>query len=266
MKREIVVQEAFDYENPPDSGRLTVLDAYDGCSINCPYCVFQRGTGAWNRNILVKMNICDVLEESIKDWQEDEIIYIGSKSDPYMPIEAEYELTRKCIQILEKYKIKYVVVSKSDAHIILRDIDLFKRACEYNPEFIFAVGFSNFNHYKNVDKFEQIDPFRTVNRLKSEGIEVRAFITPVLAGITDVENIIGLLDADIPVFLDKLRIDYEDKSGIDYFLKYIQKYFPHLRETYEQIIHGREDKYYMNICANKDILNRCQFVFPDSKI
>ncbi len=49
---------------------------------------------------------------------------ISSATDPYQPAEVRYGLTRRCIQVLHKYKAPYYVFTKSTN--ILRDFDLHK--------------------------------------------------------------------------------------------------------------------------------------------
>ena len=36
MIKMIACQKAVDYEYQPDGGSTPVLDAYDGCQVNCP--------------------------------------------------------------------------------------------------------------------------------------------------------------------------------------------------------------------------------------
>jgi len=50
---------------------------------------------------------------------------ISDCTDPYQPLEEEYEITRKCIQILSKHNFPLLIVTKSD--FVLRDIDVFKK-------------------------------------------------------------------------------------------------------------------------------------------
>ncbi|MCD6037536.1 MAG: hypothetical protein K0S67_1424 [Nitrososphaeraceae archaeon] len=49
---------------------------------------------------------------------------ISSATDPYQPAELKYSITRKCIQILQKYNAPYYVFTKSS--IIKRDLELHK--------------------------------------------------------------------------------------------------------------------------------------------
>ena len=51
------------------------------------------------------------------------MIGTGSMSDPYQPCEEKLMLTRKCLELIDKYGSGATVITKSDR--VLRDIDLF---------------------------------------------------------------------------------------------------------------------------------------------
>ena len=51
-----------------------------------------------------------------------EVVRLGGMIDCYQPCEREYRNTRKTIQLLNKYRIPYLIVTKSA--IILDDLDI----------------------------------------------------------------------------------------------------------------------------------------------
>jgi DNA repair photolyase len=257
--KEIMVASGLDYEYPPECDPLTVLDAYDGCLFACPYC-FQQRDPSWNTDLRVKTNIVDVLKTELEGWPEHSLICVGSRSDPYMPVERKYRLTRQCLQLLNEHNLPVTITTKSDPEMILADLDLFT---SWNDQLEILVGFSNLKHYQNLPTFADLPPLVTIQALKQAGVCVKAFIAPVLPGITDVEEILEHIAPDIPVYLDKLRIDDRNGGAI---LAYIQKHYPSLTSQYEEIISAHEDKYYRDLCQNRAILERCGFSFLDSQV
>jgi len=253
------VTTALDVECPPGSEPLTVLDAYDGCLLDCPYC-FQRSDPSWNAEITVKTNILDVLGAELESWPKDALICVGSRSDPYMPLERKYRLTRQCLQLLDEHNVTVVITTKANTQMILADLDLFTR---WRNDLKILVGVSNLRHYQNLEKVSDLQSLETLRRLTEHGVAVEAFITPVLPGITDVEQILPFIDPDIPVYLDKLRISDQNSARV---LEYIRQHYPARIPMYERILHDGEDEYYAGLCRNAEVVDRCTFTFSDSQV
>jgi DNA repair photolyase len=253
------VATALDVERPPGSEPLTVLDAYDGCLSNCPYC-FQRRDPSWNADVIVKTNIVDALGTELAGWLKDALICVGSRSDPYMPLERKYRLTRQCLQLLNEHEVPVVITTKADTQMILADLDLFTN---WHNDLKILVGFSNLRHYQHLERIADLQPLETLRRLTEHGVTVEAFITPVLPGITDVEQILPFIDPGIPVYLDKLRIS--DQNGA-LVLEYIRRHYPALVSTYERLLHDGEDDYYAALCRSPEVVDRCTFTFFDSQV
>jgi len=199
MIKEITISDPITFEGQPDGGKTPMIDPYDGCQICCPYC-WQLSDESWNKNIFVNMNIADLLKDRLVAWDKTETIYLGSRCDPYMQIEEEYSLTRKCLQVLNELSISTMITTKSDNDLIFRDIDILT---SFKADITVLMGITNINQ---IGKGVQNNNILTANKLNKNGVSVWCFITPVLPYIMDVEGIIAELSADIPIFLDKLRI------------------------------------------------------------
>jgi len=52
-------------------------------------------------------------------------VMLSDSTDPYQPMEKEYEITRRCLEVLAKHVFPLLIVTKSD--LVTRDIDIFKR-------------------------------------------------------------------------------------------------------------------------------------------
>jgi DNA repair photolyase len=256
MIRELVINEAITFEKPPDGGQLAVIDPYDGCTIRCPYC-FQMNDKDWNKETLVKINIADLIKTQLKDWNKDQTVYIGSKCDPYMDLEEKYELTRKCLIELNELKIPTMITTKAHHNIIFRDINLLK---DYKADLTVLLGLSNLNLLTNIENSHMIKNIQVANKLHEQGIKVWAFITPILPGITDVNKMIGSLNKDIPVYLDKLRIEKDSIPKIK-MMEFINKRHPELNSMYEEIINNDNNNYIEELRNQWKDSTRVKFVF-----
>lgn len=254
MLKEIRVSSAMTYEYPPDGATLPIIDPYDGCTIGCPYC-FQLEDENWNKNLNVKLNIADILHEELFNWNKEDIVYLGSKCDPYMEIERKYQLTRKCLIELSKLNVKCMVTTKAGSKLIYRDLDVVK---PMGDKFTLLLGLSNLEQLKKVDDYSLMSNIQTANELHRMGINVWTFITPILPGITDVDLMINALDQDIPVFLDKVRIGKNTGPTLE---KYIRHNYPQLVSTYKQIINNNMDVYYDQVREKWCEDQRVKFVF-----
>jgi DNA repair photolyase len=258
MIKEITCQAAIDYEHPPDGGKVPVLDAYDGCQLRCPYC-FQWEDAAWNRDILVKTNYPEVLERQLADWDAAETLYVGSRSDPYMPLESKYHLTHQILEILLARGIPTILSTKSNAPVFLEDSGLFQ---QFGEKLVVCIGQANLAHLSKTSHPLDLPNIRAVHELTRLGIQTWVFITPVLPGITDVKRMVDALPADVPVFLDKLRL--EPGSGFRRrFFRFLNAYDPALEPRYHALMRAGTDPYYQELREWYQDEPRIKFVFGE---
>ena len=69
-----------------------------------------------------------LLEEALRKKRQLCMIGTGSMCDPYLHLEEQLRLTRRCLEIIEKYGFGLSILTKSDR--ILRDVDLLCRIQE----------------------------------------------------------------------------------------------------------------------------------------
>jgi DNA repair photolyase len=258
MIKEIIARSAIAYEYPPDGGKVPVIDAYDGCQLCCPYC-FQWQDEIWNRDILVKTNFPEILTQELATWDAAQTLYVGSRSDPYMPLEGQYRLTRKTLQVLQKQGIPCFLSTKSDAPAFFDDIDLFL-AC--GDKLTIGLGQANLAHLRNRSDQRELPNIRTANELAKLGINTWVFITPVLPGITDVKTMIDALPENMPVFLDKVRLDFGGMFAQRFF-EYLRTCYPELEPRYRALLHEGTDPYYEELKEMYRDDPRVEFVFGE---
>ena len=154
-----------------------------------------------------------------------------------MPLEEEYSLTRKCLLVLDQLRINTMITTKADSNLIFRDIELLKN---FKAEMTVLMGMSNMNQ---VGKETQNNNILAANKLSDNGIAVWAFLTPVLPHIMNVGEIISALNADMPIFLDKLRINANTIQA-EKMTRFIERNFPEYIKQHDAIINENDESYF----------------------
>lgn len=252
MIKEVDVTNAFEKEIQPDGSTVDTIDSYVGCQIQCPYC-FQMNDINWSKDIYIRRNIADILKEQIKERISDNL-FIGSLSDPYMPLEEKYHLTRKCLQVLSSTNMHVYITTKSDNELILRDLDLLK---SFKIPATILLGLSNLNQS---DKGADNVNIKVANKLKHEGIDVWAFITPIMPYVMNVDEIIGALDTNIPIYIDKLRVMTKGNQDKKIY-NWINNKYPQYTKEYEKILYEADESYYKKIVEKYHSDRNITFMF-----
>src|SRR5690606_17668411 len=129
MPREIEVKSVLNKTQRRDPWFLDdyTLNLYSSCSFNCLYCYIRGSKYGTNleESLSVKANAIELLEKQLSGRAkkgEYGIIVLSSATDPYLQIEKRYELTRRALEVIARYKFPVHIITKSD--LIERDFDL----------------------------------------------------------------------------------------------------------------------------------------------
>lgn len=100
---------------------------YMACQHGCLYCDGRAEKyyveGEFDRDIIIRSNLPDVLAEELPRLREKGVISIGSGvSDAYQPVEAEEKIMRRCAGVLSNFSHPAAVLTKSS--LIARDLDV----------------------------------------------------------------------------------------------------------------------------------------------
>jgi len=96
-----------------------VINPYVGCSHSCIYCYarfMKRFTGhdeKWGKFIDAKINAIDLIPNQSTKYI-GKSVFLSSVTDPYMPIEKKYELTRGILKKLISLQPDITLLTKSD--------------------------------------------------------------------------------------------------------------------------------------------------------
>lgn len=198
-KTEVFEEEAtrsiITRNHSPDVGFDYSVNIYRGCTHACSYC-FSRptheylGFGAgtdFERKIVVKVNAPQRLrEEMLKlSWRGDQIVF-SFTSDPYLPLEANYKLTRACLKVCLEFRNPVGIVTKSA--LIRRDADLLAAlARQASCAVFFTIGFSDNATARAVEPHApSVDSrFKAMEELARAGVPVGIGLAPVIPGLND---------------------------------------------------------------------------------
>lgn len=217
------------------------MNLYRGCQHGCIYCDARSACYQMKHpfeDIEVKENAPQLLEAALAGKRKKCMIGTGAMSDPYIPLELELGLTRRCLEIIDYYGFGVTLQTKSDR--ILRDLDLLK---SINRKTKCVVQMTLTTYDDQLCKILEPNVCTTSERVKvleimrEEGIPTIVWMTPILPFINDTrENIAGLarycVEAGvygILYFGMGLTLREGDR---EYYYEQLDRHFPGMKERY----------------------------------
>ncbi len=233
-KKIITKAFASDWEG----GWRYTVNCYRGCVHGCTYCFARQyheylGYGAgtdFETKIVVKPNAPKLLREELKKTRNKmPHLDFSFATDPYVALEAEYKLTRQCLEVCAEFQVPVGVITKSP--LVTRDIDVLKKL---NKVFVF---FSlPFLTKEKSNPFEPYTPvpearFRAMRTLSDAGIRTGIGIAPIIPGYNE-SDIPGLLErakesGATKAFMSMLHLDTD--SIEEYFVQKMNERLPPTR-------------------------------------
>ena len=217
------------------------MNIYRGCTHGCIYCdsrsVCYQFTHAFE-DIEVKQNAPELLEAALKSKRQPCMIGTGSMSDPYMHCEETLHLTRKCLQIIEKYGFGAAIQTKSDR--ILMDIDLLEEINRKAKCVVQMTLTTRDDHLCSLIEPNVCNTKRRVEVLREmrrRGVPTVVWLSPILPFINDTEeNVLSILracaEADVKgiiCFDMGLTLREGDR---EYYFAALDRHFPGLKKEY----------------------------------
>lgn len=217
------------------------MNLYRGCTHGCIYCDSRSKCYQFTHDfedIEVKQNASELLEQALHSKRKKCMIGTGAMCDPYMHCEKELRLTRRCIEIIERYGFGLAIQTKSD--LVLRDLDLFQKIQE-KAKCVVQMTLTTYDEAlckiveTNVCTTKK--RFETLKILQQNGIPTVVWLSPILPFINDTEeNIEGILDycIDAGVYgIINFGMGMTLRAGDrEYFYAALDKHFPGLKEQF----------------------------------
>jgi len=217
-----------------------VINPYRGCQHACVYCYacfmqkFDGHKESWGTYVDIKANALELLIPALTKCR-DRTVYLSSVCDPYQPVEAKSQLTRRILSQLIMVQPNLTVQTKSA--LVVRDIDLltqFKKC---------SVGMTIVTTDENLRC--EIEPgaspiaarINALRQLKAAGLETYIFVGPILPYLTGWKQIVR----QTKKFIDYYLFDHTNSTGRiwNHLYEWLIAKHPDLLHRYQQICRGQ---------------------------
>jgi len=236
------------------------MNLYRGCQHGCIYCD-ARSTCYQIKHVFedieVKENAPVLLEAALRSKRRKCMIGTGAMSDPYIPLEEELRMTRRCLEIIDHYGFGLAIQTKSDR--ILRDLDLLK-SIHRKSKCVVQMTLTTYDE----DLCRILEPavcttrerVKVLNIMQEEGIPTVVWMSPLLPFINDTEeNVRGLLDYCVGagvkgIICFDMGVTLREGDR-EYFYKKLDQHFPGIKEKY---IHNYGNAYEISSPRSKALM------------
>ncbi|HWQ33350.1 MAG TPA: PA0069 family radical SAM protein [Blastocatellia bacterium] len=192
---ETATRSIITHNHSPDVGFDYSVNCYRGCPHGCTYC-FSRptheylGFGAgtdFERKIVAKVNAPALLGEEFmkRTWKGERLVF-SFTSDPYIPLEANYQLTRRCLEVCLEFRNPVSIITKSA--LVQRDAGLLAELVrEADAHVFFTIPCADAETARAIEPFAPLPEarFRAMRTLSEAGVPVGLSISPVIPGLTE---------------------------------------------------------------------------------
>lgn len=185
------------YNRSPDLPFDRSINPYRGCEHGCIYC-FARPTHAYlgmspgldfETRLIARPDAAQVLARELQHRRYvPRPIAIGTNTDPYQPIEKQYEIMRACLGVLSDFNHPVAIVTKGA--LIERDLDILGPMGRGG---LLRVGISVTTLDARLSRL--LEPrapapkrrLEVIRALAAAGVPVRVMSSPIIPGLTDTE-------------------------------------------------------------------------------
>jgi len=205
------------------------------------------------QGLAAKINAPSLLEKELlrrARGKQYGFIALSSATEPWMHVEGKYKLTRKCLEIIRRFRFPVHCLTKST--LILRDLDLLK---EMDGNAILPQELSRLKHgvlitfsLSTLDEeiakiFEPNAPkpkirLKALQKVKETGFHVGIAFIPVLPFISDSDEQLR----EMVKVAKEFQVDYVFVgaltlygAGKELYYKILEKNFPELLPKYRQL-------------------------------
>ena len=186
----------------------TRLDTYGcGCFHDCAYCYAKsllNFRGLWHP---LDPSVADIkrIERQIQKLQPGTVLRLGGMTDCFQPAEAQYKITKQTIELLNKCRIGYLIVTKS--HLVGQP--------EYldalDPELAhvqISISASNDDKALQFEKASKVSKrLEALKALQSRGIDCALRLSPFLPDLVNFDEIKAIVDPQ-KILIEFLRVNH----------------------------------------------------------
>jgi DNA repair photolyase len=219
------------------------MNVYRGCTHGCVYCDSRSLCYGFTHpfeDVEVKQNAPALLEAALRSRRKPCMIGTGSMSDPYMHCEASLGLTRRCLELIERYGFGAALLTKSD--LLLRDLDLLE-AIHRRAKCVVQMTLTTWDEALCRILEPRVCTTRrrveVLAELQKRGVPAFVWLSPILPFLNDTEeNVTAILEACAEVGVRGIvcfGMGMTLRGGNrEYYYAALDRHFPGLRARYEK--------------------------------
>lgn len=209
------------------------LDTYGrGCLHECKYC-YSRALLDFRGNWLNVPAITDIeqIKNTIRNIKRGDIVRIGGMTDCFQQIEQTQNITYQTIKYLNKYRIQYLIVTKSDLVAESKYLDIYDPVLAH-----FQISISSTDNNRFEKAPDTTKRIKAIEILYNKGFDVSVRLSPFLFNHCDL-NIINGIKCD-KILIEFLKVNHWIKKHFDFdYTDYTVNYGGHLNLSLEDKIY-----------------------------
>jgi DNA repair photolyase len=221
------------------------LNCYTGCTHGCVYCYarfmqrFSPHPEPWGKFVDVKINAVEVLMRQLRRATPGEV-FVSSACDGWQHIEAEWQLTRRCCELLLEHGFSVNVLTKSQ--LVLRDLDVFSGSDAGIGVTVTTLD-ERLRRLWEPNSSSTEERFRIIKRARRERLKTTIMFGPLLPFLSDsqssIDSMFGRaaeLDVDV-IWVDALNPRPKVWPSVASLL---HQRFPDMLDPYKQVLFDRK--------------------------
>ncbi len=179
------------------------LNPYRGCEHGCAYCYartyheylgFSAGLD-FESKIVVKFKAPELLETALaKPTYQPGKISLSGVTDCYQPVERRLQITRRCLEVLARFRNPVVVITKNA--LVERDIDHLAELARHRAVAVYLSVTT-----LDPDLSRILEPRASSPRARLKAIQTLS-AAGIMAGVSAAPMIPGLNDSELPAILE----------------------------------------------------------------
>lgn len=259
---EIEAKSIFTKSGLPGSDY--VINPYNGCLFGCLYCYaaqiarWKHPREKWGTYLDIKVNAPELLKKELLHLEKRfktknfGLVFFSSVTDPYVGMEAKYQLTRQCLQVLADFGYEGSIAIQTKSPLVVKDIDVLKKLKSVTVGFTITTLNDHVSRFLEVKAPPVSSRIAALKKLHQDGIKIYAFIGPILPHFVNSEEKINQLLNKLQavgvkeIWFEHLNLNPKIKVRLfDFLKKEAPKLIPEFknadtgeyRERLEKIIH-----------------------------
>jgi DNA repair photolyase len=196
--REEVPRTAINYVGSPDLDFDRSINPYRGCEHGCVYCYARPSHAFLNLSpgldfetrLIARPGIAEVLRKELRHKSYKVApVALGTNTDPYQPIEAEYRLMRQILEVLQAFRHPVQITTRGT--LVERDVDILaEMAGQGLAQVSISITTLDAGLARRMEPRAPAPQRRLamIRALAAAGVPVRVQVSPVIPALTDHET------------------------------------------------------------------------------